>query len=27
VYENSGHESLCKNEHDKWTDEITAFLK
>ncbi len=27
VYENSGHESLCKKEHDKWKTEVTAFLK
>lgn len=27
VYQNSGHESLCKSEHEKWTSEITAFLK
>ncbi|MCP9752669.1 alpha/beta hydrolase [Ferruginibacter sp. HRS2-29] len=26
VYENSGHESLCKKEHEKWMAEITAFL-
>ena len=27
VYENCGHESLCKKENEKWTNEITAFLK
>ena len=27
VYEHSGHESLCKHEHEKWIQEITAFLK
>ncbi len=27
VYEDSGHESLCKAEHEKWTKEITAFLR
>ncbi|CAN5867852.1 alpha/beta hydrolase [soil metagenome] len=27
VYENSGHESLCKSEHEKWTAEITSFLQ
>ncbi len=27
VYENSGHESLCDKEHEKWENEITAFLK
>jgi len=27
VYENSGHESLCKNENAKWTSEVTAFLQ
>jgi hypothetical protein len=27
VYENSGHESLCKKENEKWVTEITAFLK
>jgi uncharacterized protein len=26
VYENSGHESLCKNEHEKWMKTVTAFL-
>lgn len=26
VYENSGHQSLCKNEHDKWMQSVTAFL-
>ena len=26
-YENSGHESLCKNEHDKWVKEVSAFLQ
>lgn len=25
-YANSGHESLCKNEYDKWEQEVTAFL-
>ena len=27
VYENSGHESLCKKETDKWITEISNFLK
>ena len=27
VYENSGHESLCKNENEKWVREISDFLK
>ncbi len=27
VYENSGHESLCKKETDKWIKEVTEFLK
>ncbi len=27
VYENSGHESLCKKEPVKWNAEVTAFLK
>ncbi len=27
VYENSGHESLCKKENEKWVTEISAFLK
>lgn len=27
VYENSGHESLCKQENEKWTKKITDFLK
>jgi len=27
VYENSGHESLCKKERDKWMAEVTAFLQ
>ncbi len=27
VYENSGHESLCKKETEKWVNEIAAFLK
>ena len=27
VYENSGHESFCKKETAKWTNEITAFLQ
>jgi uncharacterized protein len=26
VYENSGHESLCKNEDEKWMQNVTAFL-
>lgn len=26
IYENSGHQSLCKNEHDKWMENVTAFL-
>ena len=27
VYENSGHESLCTNEHDKWMTEVSALLQ
>lgn len=27
VYENSGHESLCKKENEKWVNEVKAFLK
>ena len=27
VYENSGHESFCKKETTKWTNELTAFLQ
>jgi len=27
VYENSGHESLCNKENNKWLSEITAFLQ
>lgn len=27
VYENAAHESLCKNENDKWTAEVQTFLK
>ena len=27
VYENSGHESFCKKETSKWTNEVTAFLE
>lgn len=27
IYENSGHESLCKKENAKWQNEITAFLQ
>ncbi|MBS1495973.1 MAG: alpha/beta hydrolase [Bacteroidetes bacterium] len=27
VYENSGHQSLCINEHLKWVNEITSFLQ
>ncbi|MEO6720645.1 MAG: alpha/beta fold hydrolase [Ferruginibacter sp.] len=26
VYENSGHESLCKSEHAKWLNEVQNFL-
>lgn len=26
VYEHSGHESLCKKEHDKWLKTVSAFL-
>jgi len=26
-YENSGHESLCKKEHDKWVTEVSTFLQ
>jgi uncharacterized protein len=27
VYDQSGHESLCKNENAKWTSNVTAFLQ
>jgi len=27
VYDNSGHESLCKKETEKWKAEVAAFLK
>lgn len=27
IYENSSHESLCKKETSKWTNEVTAFLQ
>ena len=27
VYDNSGHESLCEKENEKWIHEITAFLQ
>jgi uncharacterized protein len=27
VYENSGHESLCTKEHEKWMTNVTEFLK
>ncbi len=27
VYENSGHESLCKKEPEKWRTEVSAFLQ
>jgi uncharacterized protein len=27
VYENSGHESLCKKEHEKWMKELKLFLE
>ncbi len=26
VYENAGHESLCKKENEKWLTEVTGFL-
>ncbi len=26
IYENSGHESLCEKEHDKWMKEVSNFL-
>jgi len=26
VYENSGHQSLCSNEHDKWMASVSSFL-
>ena len=26
VYESSGHESLCKKEHDKWMQSVNTFL-
>ena len=27
IYENSGHESLCKKETAKWVTEVSAFLQ
>ena len=27
LYNNAGHESLCKNENDKWMAEVQSFLK
>jgi alpha-beta hydrolase superfamily lysophospholipase len=27
IYDNAGHESLCKKENEKWVSEIDAFLK
>ncbi len=27
IYENSGHESLCKKENEKWATEVAAFLQ
>jgi len=27
LYDNSGHESLCKKEPEKWMAEVSAFLK
>jgi alpha-beta hydrolase superfamily lysophospholipase len=27
IYQNSAHESLCKKEPEKWTNEVTAFLQ
>lgn len=27
IYENTGHESICKKETEKWEAEVTAFLK
>ncbi len=27
IYESAGHESLCKKEHDKWVEEVGAFVK
>jgi uncharacterized protein len=27
IYENSGHESLCTKEYDKWMAEVSAFLQ
>lgn len=27
IYENSGHESFCNKETQKWTNELTAFLQ
>jgi len=27
VYENSGHQSLCKNEHEKWMASVSSFLQ
>ena len=26
IYQNSGHQSLCKNEHDKWMENVSVFL-
>ncbi len=26
VYQNTGHESLCKNEHEKWVASVSSFL-
>jgi uncharacterized protein len=27
IYETSGHQSLCANEHEKWMTEVSAFLQ
>jgi esterase/lipase len=27
VYDSSGHESLCKKQHEKWVSELSDFLK
>ena len=27
IYEESGHESLCQKEHDKWMENVSSFLK
>jgi uncharacterized protein len=27
VYENSGHQSLCTNEHEKWMSNVSVFLQ